>query len=151
MKGWIYVISNKAMPALVKVGYTMKDPALRANELDNTGTPHPYVVEYEALLEDPQNLERLVHQELQTHREGKEWFRCSVEFAVSTIRRLAENRLITESLKRVAAEAVQKAQEANQQLRLRRELFRNEEQKLIAKYEELMRLQVPEQTFGTGI
>lgn len=148
MKGWIYIISNKAMPALIKVGYTMKDPALRANELDNTGAPHPYVVEYEALLEDPQKLELLVHQELQAHREGKEWFRCGIEFAVLTIRRLAEDRLITDSLKRVAAEAVQKAQETDQGLRLRREQFRDEEQKLIAKYEELMRLQVPEQTFG---
>ena len=26
LKGWIYVISNKALPGLVKVGYSTKDP-----------------------------------------------------------------------------------------------------------------------------
>jgi hypothetical protein len=47
MKGWVYVITNLAMPGLVKVGYSRKDPELRAAELNSTGTPHPFVVEYE--------------------------------------------------------------------------------------------------------
>jgi len=38
MKGWVYVITNKAMPSLVKVGFLTKDPGLRAKELGNTGT-----------------------------------------------------------------------------------------------------------------
>ncbi|KFC76184.1 GIY-YIG nuclease family protein [Massilia sp. LC238] len=45
MKGWVYVITNKAIPDLVKVGYSRKDPELRAAELNNTGAPHPYMVE----------------------------------------------------------------------------------------------------------
>ena len=43
MKGWVYVISNQAMPDLVKVGFSTKDPTLRASELNHTGSPHPYV------------------------------------------------------------------------------------------------------------
>ncbi|HPA47526.1 MAG TPA: GIY-YIG nuclease family protein [bacterium] len=49
MKGWVYIIANKAMPGLVKVGYSMKDPELRAAELNNTGSPHPYVLETEEI------------------------------------------------------------------------------------------------------
>jgi hypothetical protein len=37
MKGWVYIISNKAMPDLVKVGFSTKDPQLRAQEFDNAG------------------------------------------------------------------------------------------------------------------
>jgi len=38
MKGWVYVISNKAMSGLVKVGYSTKDPELRAAELSHTAS-----------------------------------------------------------------------------------------------------------------
>lgn len=53
MRGWVYVMSNRSMPNLVKVGFSSKDPELRAKELAHTGTPHPYVVDYEALVRDP--------------------------------------------------------------------------------------------------
>ncbi|WP_295427803.1 GIY-YIG nuclease family protein [uncultured Thiodictyon sp.] len=33
MKGFVYVMSNKAMPGLVKIGYSTKHPELRAEEL----------------------------------------------------------------------------------------------------------------------
>jgi hypothetical protein len=33
IRGWVYVIFNEAMPDLVKVGYSTKDPNLRAEEL----------------------------------------------------------------------------------------------------------------------
>jgi len=33
MKGWVYVITNKAMPGLVKIGFSMKDTEIRASEL----------------------------------------------------------------------------------------------------------------------
>lgn len=86
MKGWVYVITNKAMPNLVKVGYSMKDPEIRAKEFDHTGAPHPYVVDYDILVEQPREIEQKVHSRLQTFREGKEWFRCSIEEAIGSIR-----------------------------------------------------------------
>ncbi len=45
VRGWVYVITNAAMPGLVKVGYSLKDPSLRARGLGNTGAPHQYEVE----------------------------------------------------------------------------------------------------------
>ncbi len=86
MKGWVYVITNKAMPGLVKVGYSMKDPEIRAEELNHTGAPHPYQVKYEVLVEEPRAIERAVHKQLQSQGEGKEWFRCSTDEAAAAIR-----------------------------------------------------------------
>lgn len=85
-KGWVYVITNPAIPGLVKIGFSLKDPKLRAKELGNTGVPHPYCVEYEALVVEPFSIEQRAHTTLKAHREGKEWFRCSVDLAVSAVK-----------------------------------------------------------------
>lgn len=47
VKGWVSVILNLLMPGLVKVGYSRRDPELRAKELHHPGSPHPYIVDYE--------------------------------------------------------------------------------------------------------
>ena len=90
MRGWTYIITNMAMPDLVKVGFTMKDPQLRAEELNNTGSPHPFVVQYDVLVNNPQQIEQKVHKELKDFSEGKEWFRCSVERAIEAIIKIAK-------------------------------------------------------------
>lgn len=90
LRGWVYVITNKAMPGLVKVGYSTKDPTLRAKELDGTGVPHAFEVIYDALVLHPREVERKAHKILAEFREGKEWFRCSVEVSVRAIRESAD-------------------------------------------------------------
>lgn len=47
MRGWVYVMSNPAMPEIVKIGYSNKDPELWAQEFNNAGNPHSYIVEYD--------------------------------------------------------------------------------------------------------
>lgn len=42
MKGWVYIIVSESMPNLLKVGYSTKDPDIRAKELENTGNPCKY-------------------------------------------------------------------------------------------------------------
>ena len=101
IRGWIYVIVNPAMPGLVKVGFSRKDPTLRAEELESTGTPHPFEVVYDALVEDPASVERAVHTHLDAARERKEWFRCGAAEAVAAIRRCTPARIaerVSESL-----------------------------------------------------
>jgi len=100
MKGWVYVISNKSMPGLVKIGFTMKDPELRASELNGTGVPTPYVVDYEALVEEPRVIEGQVHVGLAEQREGKEWFRMSAESAIAGIKSVVGNSASLENYKR---------------------------------------------------
>jgi hypothetical protein len=85
IRGWVYIITNKAMPGLVKVGFSTKDPVLRASELNHTGAPHPFEVAFDILVEEPRDVEQKVHDTLREKREGKEWFRCSVEEAIYAI------------------------------------------------------------------
>lgn len=94
MRGWVYVITNDAMPGLVKVGFTMKDPQLRAKELNHTGSPSPYSVKFDVLVDGPRDIEQRVHAKLRGQREGKEWFRCSVADAVAAIEQVAGTRVL---------------------------------------------------------
>lgn len=137
MKGWVYVISNQAMPGVVKVGYSTKDPELRASELNNTGAPHPYVVEYEALVEQPRYIEQRVHRRLFEHREGREWFRCTPEFAVSVIQEVIGSGTITESFKRADRARAEALRRERDEQKVRRE-------RIEAKYKEQLRLAFPE-------
>ena len=96
MRGWVYVITNQAIGS-VKIGYTMKDPVLRARQLNNSGVPHPYVLAYDALVTDPKNVERQVHKKLLSRRDGKEWFKCSVQEAVAVIRETVGDRVLMQT------------------------------------------------------
>lgn len=96
IRGWVYVITNKAMPGLIKVGYSTKDPQIRAGELNHTGSPHPYSVEYDVLVSNPKNFEAKVHSALINKREGKEWFRCPVREAIEAIRVVTDGQAIVE-------------------------------------------------------
>ena len=94
MRGWVYVITNQAIPGKVKVGYTQRHPHHRAAELDGTGLPLPYSVEFAALVEDPQDAEAEAHDWLFEFRAGREWFDCSVREASEAIRGCSEGQLI---------------------------------------------------------
>jgi hypothetical protein len=95
IRGWVYVLSNLAMPGLIKVGYSTKDPQLRIEELAGTGLPHPFVLEFDALLVEPRDIEQSVHARLKSVHEAKEFFRCSVTSAISAIREEAQRRRTT--------------------------------------------------------
>lgn len=97
MRGWVYIITNKAMPDLVKIGFSTKDPVLRAGELNHTGAPHPYEVVYDLLVFHPYQVEQQTHKHLADKREGKEWFRCSVAEAVAAIRKIAGDSIILDT------------------------------------------------------
>ena len=118
MKGWVYVISNKAMPDLIKVGFSTKDPELRAAELNHTGSPYPYIVDYEVLVDEPRDVEQTVHGRLRNCREGKEWFRYSAEEAIATIKAVVGTGAQVENYKRAdreRAEAIHRQKTAEEQ------------------------------------
>ena len=87
MKGWVYVISNPSMPGIVKVGFTMDAPEDRARELSSSsGVPRENELDYAILVDNPRDLEQSVHSCMRNIREGKEWFKCTVEHAVNVIK-----------------------------------------------------------------
>lgn len=101
IRGWVYVIINPAMPALVKIGYSTKDPVFRARELNNTGNPHPYSVAYDALLSNPRDVEQSIHKVLSEKQEGKEWFRLTVAEAITAIRAFAGKEILLENINHI--------------------------------------------------
>lgn len=154
MKGWVYVITNKAMPGIVKVGYSMKDPELRAAELNHTGSPHPYVVDYVVLVDEPRDIEQATHNLLRAHREGKEWFRCAAEDAVAAIKSVAGSQVQAEDYKRVnrlrAEEIVRQKEVREHTMRVADEEKRKQEtiaegkrQEILSRYESLLKAELP--------
>lgn len=100
LRGWVYVITNKSLPGLVKIGFSSKDPSLRARQFDEAALPHPYEVVYDILVANPFQMEQTIHRYLKSAglHEKKEWFRCSESEAIDVIRRIADNKHITEKI-----------------------------------------------------
>ena len=59
--GYIYIIGNAAMPGLLKIRRTDRQPEQRARELRTTGVPHPFVLEHYVAVEDSSKSEAQVH------------------------------------------------------------------------------------------
>jgi hypothetical protein len=90
-KGWVYVITNKSIKGLCKIGFSTKDPIQRAREFDGTGTPHPYEVAWEIIVSNPRKVESEAHEILRSKNEKKEWFKCTVDEGVAAIRQASKS------------------------------------------------------------
>jgi hypothetical protein len=86
--GWIYIFSNSAMPGLLKIGYSNRDPELRIKEIDGTGIPIPFSILYWAMVNEPYSIEQSIHQLLSEYRINKdrEFFKLSDEEALDYIK-----------------------------------------------------------------
>ncbi len=85
LRGWVYVLSNQAMPGLLKVGYSMNDPVIRAKQLAGTGIPQKFVLEFDLLVHQPKELEKKLHKALLQYSAGREFFRIQLQEAVKII------------------------------------------------------------------
>lgn len=86
-KGYVYILSNEAMPGLLKIGKTTRDVNGRANELYQTGVPTPFKVEYSVLSPDCDELEIRMHGHLPDKRvsPGREFFNIDCATAVGLL------------------------------------------------------------------
>ena len=80
LDGWIYCLSNKAIPNLYKIGMTKKTPEKRAAELFKTGIPEPFVIEFAKNVNDPMKKEKIIHKLLsnERHHPKREFFKCDL-------------------------------------------------------------------------
>lgn len=87
-RGYVYVLTNPAMPGLVKIGKTQRDPESRAKELHKTGVPTPFSVHDYVLSPNCAELEAMIHQQLDGWRvsESREFFAVSTKTASTTLR-----------------------------------------------------------------
>lgn len=86
-RGYVYVLSNPAMPGLVKIGRTIHNPEDRARQLDNTGVPMPFVLEFSCLSPNCHELEQWAHEHLDRNRVRleREFFRVDAKEAALAI------------------------------------------------------------------
>jgi len=128
MEGFVYVMSNPAMPGLVKIGMTEKMPHLRAQEISaHEGLPERMQLEYYALVAGaPRAVEQAVHKQLATARAGKEWFRCESSVAIAAIKQVAALKVQHERFVNAEREA------ADLEFRQRQQLAAQEQAKLNA-------------------
>ena len=60
--GFVYILTNAAMPGYIKVGMTQQDDvAVRVKSLDNTSLPLPFECYFSARVPDCRRLERTLH------------------------------------------------------------------------------------------
>jgi hypothetical protein len=94
--GWVYILTNLAMPGLVKIGLTTRDPTTRIAELTNAiGVPVPFVLAWCRAVADCGLVEETVHRMMKDRREneGREFFRCDPATARQVIEAAASGQL----------------------------------------------------------
>jgi hypothetical protein len=63
MYGFVYVLKNRSMPNLYKIGHTLKSPQQRAKELSGqTNMPESFEVVYYGEVNNPNKLENELHE-----------------------------------------------------------------------------------------
>ena len=107
--GRVYVLSNPAMPGLLKIGYTMNTVEGRVKELSlATGVPTTFCIEYQLECRDPAALEAYAHTFFQNQRYNgnREFFSISINDAIEVLRQNAIE-LMAEELSGSAKESTQ--------------------------------------------
>jgi hypothetical protein len=107
--GRVYVLSNPAMPGLLKIGYTMNTVEGRVKELSiATGVPTEFCIEYQVECRDPAGLEAYAHTFFQSKRYNgnREFFSISINDAIDVLRHNAIE-LLAEELSTNAKELKQ--------------------------------------------
>jgi hypothetical protein len=92
--GYVYVLSNPMIRGLLKVGFTCGSVDKRRRELSGaTGVPSEFVIEYFQLSEDVEDIESLMHAELESYRigENREFFKAPISEVISAIQRHARS------------------------------------------------------------
>lgn len=102
-KGFIYVMSNPAMPGLLKVGVSVKIPEERAAELYTTGVPAPFSLDYYCIVNDAIEAEAEVHELLSQYRirDDREFFEVTLDDVIKAVRaiRIADHEWLGERAK----------------------------------------------------
>ncbi len=87
----VYVLTNSAMPGLVKIGYTTQDDAnTRIAQLYATGVPIPFTLEYACKVQNAEEVEKALHVAFSPNRVNpkREFFRIEAEQAIAILKLL---------------------------------------------------------------
>jgi carbon storage regulator CsrA len=87
-EGIVYVLTNPAMPGMVKIGKTSRGMDARLNELYSTGVPLPFECAYAARVSDEGTVERAFHLAFGPYRVNpkREFFSIEPEQAIALLK-----------------------------------------------------------------
>jgi hypothetical protein len=91
--GFVYILSNSAMPGMVKIGLTRNEAAARAVELSRaTGVPTDFELVYDELVNDCRAVERSLHKRFSEYRvnDRREFFRVPIRQAIAALQEEAK-------------------------------------------------------------
>tara|TARA_B100001093_G_scaffold371363_1_gene356347 strand:+ start:148 stop:756 length:609 start_codon:yes stop_codon:yes gene_type:complete len=91
MEGTVYVLTNPAMPNIVKIGKTTRNVELRLADLYSTGVPLPFECEYAAKVKDVDKTEKAFHTAFEPSRVNprREFFNINPEQAIAVLELMA--------------------------------------------------------------
>ena len=91
MEGTVYVLTNPAMPNMVKIGKTTRDVELRLADLYSTGVPLPFECEYAAKVNNVDKTEKAFHTAFEPSRVNprREFFNINPEQAIAVLELMA--------------------------------------------------------------
>lgn len=118
----VYVLTNPAMPGLVKIGYTAQEEAnARIGQLYTTGVPVPFTIEFACRVENGADVERALHTAFSPNRINprREFFRIEAEQAIAILR-LLHTEEATQEVALQPTEIDQQSLVAAEQMRARR-------------------------------
>ena len=87
----VYVLSNPAMPGLVKIGWTgSEDAATRIAQLYSTGVPFPFKLEFACRVSNADEVERALHRAFAPNRVNpkREFFSIEADQAIAILKLL---------------------------------------------------------------
>ncbi len=94
MAGIVYVLTNPAMPNMVKIGKTARDdPQVRMNELYTSGAPVPFECSIAVQVNDEVSVEKALHDAFGPYRVNpqREFFEIKPDQAVALLRLVGKN------------------------------------------------------------
>ena len=112
--GIVYVLTNPAMPGMVKIGKTTQsDVTARINQLYTTGVPLPFDCEYAVKVAEMTNVEKALHTAFRSTRvnRSREFFEIQVD-QVTAILDLLKVEDVTPSVDEKAKEGIDAADKA---------------------------------------
>lgn len=85
--GFVYILTNPAMPGLIKIGKTRLAPADRAAQLHTTGVPAGFQVEYACRTPNPEAVEQAMHVAFGPRRvnDRREFFEIEPDQAIAVL------------------------------------------------------------------
>ena len=120
--GIVYVLTNPAMPGLVKIGKTSRGSVdARLSELYSTGVPVPFECAFAGRIEDESKVEKAFHRAFGPYRLNpkREFFQIEPEQAIAVLE-LMVLKDVTPQLQEEADSVDRESKEASNKLKARR-------------------------------